>query len=380
MIELVWRAALLVLLALETVLLVPATALGQAELDRVVEALRRDPVYVDPNAETKLDSAATDRLRAAVNQAGTPIFVAILPDAARHGGDANALVRETGSRLRQPATVAVVAESQFRAGSNALPGGRAGALATAAYQARGDQGIEATLIDFVNRVGRAAATGVPAPSPVDEPSSRPIGSTLLLGLVLLSGGAAGFVALRSKRRRDEQRTREFADVRAATEEDLIALGDEIRALDIDISMPGVDPKAVEDYRTALSSYEQASGAFDRAKRAEDLAPVTAALEEGRYRMASASARVRGEEPPERRLPCFFDPRHGPSAEDVEWAPEGGIPRAVPACAADAQRIRAGLEPHARHVLVDGMRMPYWSAPGCSPPGPAATSASPAAIC
>jgi hypothetical protein len=358
MIQLMRRAALLVLLALGMVLLLAGVTLGQSSPDQVVEALRRDPVYVDPAAENTLDPAAADRLRAAINQAGTPIFIAILPDAARNGADASVLVGAIGTRLRQRATVAVVAGNQFRAGSTTVRG--VGALANAAIQAHREEGVEATLADFVKRVDQATDGSA---TRTDEPSSSPIGSTLLLWLVILGGGAAGFAALRSKRHRDEQRRREFVDVRTATEEDLIALADEIRAIDIDISMPGVDPKAVEDYRAALSSYERASSAFDQAKQALDLAPVTAALEEGRYHMTSARARLRGEEPPERRLPCFFDPRHGPSVTDVEWAPEGGVPRTVPACAADAQRIRAGLEPQARHVLADGTWMPYWSAPG-----------------
>jgi hypothetical protein len=358
MIELGRRVAMFVLLALGAIVLAEGVALGQSYLDQVVEALRRDPVYADPSAEHKLDPAAADRLRAAVHQADTPMFIAILPDAARNGGDASALVQAIGNRLGQPATVAVIAGDQFRAGSNVLPG--TGELATAAIRAHRHEGVEATLVDFVGRVGQAAAGG--AATPAGESSSSPLGSTLLVGLLLIAGGA-GFVALRNKRRRDEQRRRQFADVRTAAEEDLIALGDEIRTLDIDVSMPGVNPKAVEDYSAALSSYEQASSAFDRAKQVEDLAPVTAALEEGRYQMASAKAHLRGEDPPERRLPCFFDPRHGPSATDVEWAPEGGAPRLVPACAADARRVHAGLEPQSRQVLVDGMRMPYWSAPG-----------------
>ncbi len=59
----------------------------------------------------------------------------------------------------------------------------------------------------------------------------------------------------------------------------------------------------------------------------------------------------GRTPPERRAPCFFDPRHGPSARDVAWAPEGGTPRSVPACEADAQRVERGEEPRAR--TIDG---------------------------
>jgi hypothetical protein len=78
-------------------------------------------------------------------------------------------------------------------------------------------------------------------------------------------------------------------------------------------------------------------------------------------MTSAKERLAGREAPERTPPCFFDPRHGPSSREVEWAPYGGAPRMVPACEADAQRVERGEDPEAREVLVGGRRMPYWSA-------------------
>jgi hypothetical protein len=79
-------------------------------------------------------------------------------------------------------------------------------------------------------------------------------------------------------------------------------------------------------------------------------------------MAAAQALVDGREPPERRAPCFFDPRHGPSTRDVEWAPPGGTPRKVPACEADAQAVERGAEPASREVMAGGRMVPYWNAP------------------
>jgi hypothetical protein len=78
-------------------------------------------------------------------------------------------------------------------------------------------------------------------------------------------------------------------------------------------------------------------------------------------MAVADATVEGRPVPERRPPCFFDPRHGPSTRDVEWSPDGGAPRLVPACEADAQRVERGEEPHSRQVASRGAMMPYWAA-------------------
>jgi hypothetical protein len=159
-----------------------------------------------------------------------------------------------------------------------------------------------------------------------------------------------------------RREREWEEVRGSAQEDLVALGDDIRSLDVDIQMPTVSADAKQRYEQALEAYQRASDVFDRAKRPEDLAPVSETLEEGRYAMAYAKAVLEGRPPPERRPPCFFDPRHGPSTEDVEWAPPGGASRPVPACAADAVRIKEGFAPHGRQVEVNGRPTDYWNAP------------------
>jgi hypothetical protein len=114
----------------------------------------------------------------------------------------------------------------------------------------------------------------------------------------------------------------------ADADDLVRLGDDICALDVDIQMPQASADAKQRYSQAAQAYQRASEIFDRAKRPEDLAPVSETLEEGRFAMACATAHLDGREPPQRRPPCFFDPRHGPSTEDVEWAPPDGSPRPV----------------------------------------------------
>ncbi len=159
-----------------------------------------------------------------------------------------------------------------------------------------------------------------------------------------------------------RRDREWEEVRASAQDDLVSLGEDIRALDVDIQMPGVSDEAKQRYEQALQAYQRASEIFDRAHHPEDLAPVSETLEEGRYAMAYTKALLDGRPPPERRPPCFFDPRHGPSTEDVSWAPPGGAVRPVPACAADALRIKEGFEPHGRQVVVNGRPTDYWNAP------------------
>jgi uncharacterized membrane protein YgcG len=297
------------------------------------------------------------RLRTRITEAGGAIYVAILPDRARleAGGDADEVVRELRRAAGREGTYAVVVGDSFRAASSTLRRGEAGRLATQAFREHGDDGVTATLLAFVEAVGARSSAPAPAPSN-DEDDGAP--AWLLPVLVGTGAGAIGLVAIRRRRRRQV----ELAQVRRAAEEDLLALAEDIRALDLDVEMPGVSPEATEDYGRAVTAYERADAALERAGRPEDLAAVTAAIEEGRYAMAGAKARLEGREPPARRLPCFFDPRHGPSTRDVEWAPPGGAPRPVPACEADALAVERGEEPASREVEVDGRRVPYWSAP------------------
>jgi hypothetical protein len=144
-------------------------------------------------------------------------------------------------------------------------------------------------------------------------------------------------------------------------EDLVALGDDIRALDLDVQMPDADPEGKQHYGQAAERYTEAEQALDRARRPEDIERVTLALEEGRWAMSAAKAELAGGQAPERRPPCFFDPRHGPSVGEVEWAPPEGLPRSVPVCAADLTRLEDGIEPDARQVPVNGQMVPYWQA-------------------
>jgi hypothetical protein len=154
----------------------------------------------------------------------------------------------------------------------------------------------------------------------------------------------------------------FEDVRRAAEEDLLGLAEDIRSLDLDIEMPGVASEARADYMHAVDQYDRAKAALDRARAPQDLGAVSSAVEEGRFAIASTRARLAGRQPPERRPPCFFDPRHGPSVRDVVWTPPGGTPRPVPVCAADAISLEEGNQPHARRVRVGDREVPYWNAP------------------
>jgi hypothetical protein len=338
--------------------LAPSPAAGQgSDTQQAAACLQNDPVCVLPGANPSLTEAQASALRQRIDSEGAgPIYVAVVPTAALNqgGGSMRELVSQVENDLGRDGTYVVVADHHLEAASTASEGFNGGELATAAVDAHRRQGLDAILSDLVDRVASARRNG-------GSGSPGGIGSGVIVALAF-AAVLIGLARLRSVRRRRTRERQELEEVKHAAREDLLSLGDDIRALDLDVEMPGVNPAAKDGYNRAVELYDQANRAFDAARRPEDLAAVTSALEEGRFEMASAKALLQGQPPPERRPPCFFDPRHGPSVADVDWSPPGGSPRPVPACAACLQRVERGQEPAARQVVIAGRTVPYWNTP------------------
>jgi hypothetical protein len=329
-------------------------------IERAIDGLRSDPVYVDPGASSSLSDREADQLRQKIEEADAgPIYVAVLPQSARNeaGGSTEAVLTEIAEGMSERGTYVVVAGTELRAGSTEFEEGVVPGIANDVVRSNRGQGAAAVLNDFVVRVGEGESGG-------GGSSGGGAGGFGLAPLVLLGIGGGVFALSRSRKRKlnaaEEQR--QLEEVKAVALEDLVALGDDLRALDLQVEMPSSDPRAKQEYVKALGYYETATQNLDRAKRPADLQQVTEALTEGRYAIDAAEARLQGREPAPRRALCFFDPRHGPSVEDVMWTPDHGAPRQVPACAADARLVKQGQAPNSREITVQGQRMPYWDAP------------------
>ena len=339
----------------------PAPSAASA-LDDAAAALRSNPVYVHPRAERAISAADARRLRDRISSADAgPLYLAILPGSAADaaGGDPDQAMASLARRVNEPGTYVGLIGGALRAGATSpriLPQGQAGRLAADALRDHRDEGTMPVLLNLVDRIGEARAdVGSGGSGPREDGGG---GSGLFLLALLGIPAALMFVGSRRRRRRQAQlEERELAELKEFTRDDVIALGQDIRDLDIDVEMPNTPSAARDDYARALERYEEADTAWEQATRPEDLERVASLLEDGRHAIASTRARIEGRPPPERRPPCFFDPRHGPSVTDVEWAPNGGAPRPVPVCAADAQRISDGEEPHIRRVGDQ----PYWDA-------------------
>ena len=359
------RRLALVFAALLALLLVPAQARAGELIDRAVAGLQSDNVYVDPEASPTLTDTEAEELRDRIaDQRTGPLYVVVAPEeiADEAGGDPTAALGEISTAVNVRGTYVMISGRRIRALSNLLERGEAGQLAEEAIAGNGGD-PHAILLSFVDRVGEARNGGSGGANGSGEGAGSGTGGLILLGL-FGAGGAAMLVKRRKRRALDNA---EFEEAKRNARDDLVALGDDIRALDMDVQMPGADPHAKADYDHAVARYTEAEQQWELARTPEDLSPVGSALEEGRWAMASAKARFNGETPPERRPPCFFDPRHGPSSREVIWSPPYGQEREVPACEADALRIEEGIEPHAREIEWQGQRVPYWQAGGAYGP-------------
>jgi hypothetical protein len=193
---------------------------------------------------------------------------------------------------------------------------------------------------------------------------------LLVIMVLIAGAlvVAASVSGRSRKRAEElERARQVDQVRTVAEEDTTRFGEELQRLDSETLAEQLDTATRQDYQRALDSYENAKSLLADARTPDDVEQVTRTLEDGRYAMACVQARVAGEDLPQRRPPCFFNPAHGPAQTDVHWAPPGGEEREIPVCLADADRLAHGAEPHTRQVRSGNRMVPwYQGGPAYSP--------------
>ncbi|WP_226486844.1 hypothetical protein [Streptomyces parvulus] len=331
-------------------------AQAATDVSEIGAALRESPVYVDPAASDLLSKADADALADKIEDADEPVFVAVLPadyptdDLFRNLRTETGITGLYGVRLGD--------RFDARADSSVLSRQGVGNLVTAA-QGAGD--TKAQLNDFVDDALRSVRGS--APSSWDSGNAGvPTGALITAGAVVAAGGAGAYaIARRNRLRREEEQRAALEKLRVVVDEDITAYGEELDRLDFHPGEPGADDAMRADYEHGLDAYEQAKTFMGNARKPEDVRAVTQALEDGRFSLARLAARREGRPLPDRRPPCFFDPRHGPSVADATWTPPGGATREVPVCAADRARLSDGLDPMVREVDTDQGRRPYWDA-------------------
>ncbi|MBT2420891.1 hypothetical protein J7F01_24715 [Streptomyces sp. ISL-22] len=327
------------------------------DLSQVAEALRDGPVYVDPAASDQLSSADAEALADKIEDADKPVFIAVLPADQPTENLLLNLRTETG----------VTGLYGIRVGERFDAGADPSVLSVQAVnnlvrsvQTAGDP--KAQLNDFVDSALRNVRGTAPAGWSDGGGGGVDVGGLIAAGAVLAAGGAGAYALIRRNRRRHEEEQRAALErLRVVVDEDITAFGEELDRLDFHPAEAGADDAMRADYEHALDAYEKAKRLMDSARRPEEVKAVTQALADGRFSLSQLAARREHRPLPERRPPCFFDPRHGPSVTDATWTPPGGAPRDVPVCAADQTRLADGRDPVVREVDTEYGRRPYWEA-------------------
>lgn len=326
-------------------------------LDNAARDLRAgESVYVDPAADGLMSTGEADQLRAQIRDSGQVYFIAVLPRSAAVGDSSDATLQALYEGVGISGTYAVyLGDSTGTAfkGNSTLTDVRQ--VATLAYRDNKDAGAFAVTSAFVTNATPVLNGDTSGSSGNSSGGGSGFGILAFLAVIAAAIGGGAFWLSRKAKRANAEKT---AAIQRVVDEDVTSYGEAVARLDVDD--PRLDDSGRADAQHALDSYEQAKMLSARMARPEDAGPVTAALEDGRFALASVEARMDGRPLPERRPPCFVDPRHGPSAEDVQWAPDGGAERPIPVCLACATTLRSGGLPQAREVeMAGGGRVPYW---------------------
>jgi hypothetical protein len=279
----------------------PAMAASTSvDLDEVADALRRNPVYVDLDAERALSEDEIEELQSAIRSADTPIYIAVLPSSAADlaGGDPAEVASQLAESVDRPGTLAVIVGNSFRAGSSELPAGEAADLAVAALEANGDD-TAAVLDDFVEKVSEASSSATGSDGSSDGGDDDGGGSGWVLPVVLVGGaGAAGLLLWRrSQRRRAEAAERARAEEadRQLLRAEVSVLADDVVRLEPEVLL---HPEARNDFDAAVSRYRAAQAALEYTDQPVDLVRVARVVAEARYSMERARAIIQGRPPPE----------------------------------------------------------------------------------
>jgi hypothetical protein len=303
------------------VLAAPAEAVAGSTAREVAQALRSDPIYVAPKVRGLLSVPERGRLRLRIVRRDIGrIQIAVVPSgSAERAGGLNEFANAVDQAMpgRRGALLVTTGSAFHVITSHAVVNTTLAAVRTAVESNRG-KGLDGQLLAAVDGIAEVdpgasadpAAPTSPSPSaaaPNDDEFLDDVGDSFRLGVLIVAAaialpfvlGALGLLVV-WRRRRAAADEREELTARDAREE-LLALGEEIRALDLDVDMPGVSQAARDEYERALSLYDRANQRLAGDDPSEvELYEARRSLEEGRARLAAARTALTPPAGPSRR--------------------------------------------------------------------------------
>ncbi|MET0615704.1 MAG: hypothetical protein ABW142_09670 [Thermoleophilaceae bacterium] len=283
-----------------------ASASAAATARQVATALRSDPVYVAESQRRLLTVPQRGQVRLRIVDADIgriQIAVVSLGRAQRAGGLgalANAIDQAMPGRR---GSLVVTTGSGFHVVTSHRVVEPTAAAVRAAVESHRSEGLDAQLlaaVDGIAEVDPGADSDLNAPPPSTPATPRPhdvgddIGDDFRIGLLIVAAAIAlpfliGAIALLMalRRRRAAAQDREELDEGDARD-GLVALGEELEPLDLDVDMPNASPRGREEYERVLNLYERANRLLSTRDPSEvEMYEARRSIEEGRTRLAAA---------------------------------------------------------------------------------------------
>jgi hypothetical protein len=293
--------------------LAAAPAASGSEYSRdLARKIEREVVYVDPKAKPRVSVSEAGRIRLRIlDKAPGRIKMAVVPASrAENEGGLAELANAVNRDLDFRGSLMIVAGANAHVVTSHPESTRTAQAADKAFRGSDDRSDQLlAAVDEIASVDPGPSADVQqggAPGPgnapdfgsgddfVDDIEDIVKLTTLLVGLAIALPFIAFFVWLLLRFRRSRKEQEEDWDyAQEQLRNDLIALGDEIRALDHDTSMPGANALGIADYEAALTQYDRANRALDLAEDNPRLrvAEARAAIKEGNRRIADAKVRL-----------------------------------------------------------------------------------------
>ncbi|GGW92141.1 hypothetical protein [Streptomyces lomondensis] len=369
--------AALLLAALGTTTARAADGDGPSAGQRIAEALRTSPVYVDEAYADAVPPSRQRQLADRIRRTGLPIKVVLTPLTKGDAFDGDSAVLAETVRDRLPEQRELILITTDGAFPDSLQGYE---WPAPTHQAR-DAVAAAGFLDEMRHAGLADLTakavdlvaegkgtqryeeatkdpGGPASPEAQAPTSGSGGSgRWLWPLIAVSALALTALAIRALARSRSRhpavpqlvfataRAADEAELRRRAEAEVLALGEATQAADV-ATTPGL--------QHALDAYAAAGRVLDKARGLPDLAGVLALALEGRDALADTPG-----------LPlCFFNPLHGRAARRTGWRPLGRRDRLdVAVCQECGDALRDRRAPEVlTDTAADGRTVPYFELP------------------
>ncbi len=311
------RAPLLAAATWLAVALLPDAALAQSA-GRIAAALRSDPVYVADSQSRLLPVPERGRIRLRIVDVdiGRIQIAVVAPESAERAGGLGELANAIDQAMpgRRGSLLVTNGQAFHVVTSHRVVNPTAAAL-RAAVDAHGDDSLGAQLLAAVEGIaevdpGAEADLNAPTPGALPDFQVRApdnagddAGDALRIGVLIVAAAIAlpfliGAIVLllALRRRRVAAHDRETL-VRGDARDELIALGEDIEALDLDVEMPNASARGRDEYERALKLYDRANQLLAKDDRSDvELYEALRSLEEGRKRMEAARAALAAAEP------------------------------------------------------------------------------------